>query len=116
MVKIEWKTPEVSTPNATLRYFMVLKGLDGQKMTVNEFYVDTYCGLLCEDLQQNYCNNTALTITTCLKVFIYENITGYLKNHWTKHRLVCIYNDEFSMQLSDMGVIFYNSGIFENFL
>ena len=21
--------------------------------------------------------------------FVYENITSYFKNHWTKHRLIC---------------------------
>ncbi len=34
------------------------------------------------------------TLTTCFngkKISCYENITGYLKNHWTKDRLVCIH-------------------------
>ncbi len=50
--------------------------------------------------------------TRCL---IYENITGYLKNHWTKHRLVCTHSDAFSMLMPNMGTTLSNSEIFENF-
>ncbi len=43
---------------------------------------------------------------------VYENITGYLKNHWTKHRLVCIHFDAFSEQIPNMDVKFNNSEFF----
>ncbi len=31
-----------------------------------------------------------------------ENITGNLKNHWTKHRHICTNNDAFSMLVPNM--------------
>ncbi len=31
-----------------------------------------------------------------------ENTTGYLKNHWTKHRLVCTHFNAFSMLILNM--------------
>ncbi len=46
-----------------------------------------------------------------LRCVIGENITGYVKNRWNKHRLVCIHFDSFSMLFSNMSVIFYNSAI-----
>ena len=39
----------------------------------------------------------------------YENITDYLKNHWTKHRLVCIHFDAFSMLILDMDTLVFNN-------
>ncbi len=50
------------------------------------------------------------------KMCVDENIAGYLKNHWTKHRLVCTLSDTFFMLMPNIGMIFYNSEIFENFL
>ena len=47
---------------------------------------------------------------------VYENITSFLKNHWTKHRQVCTHFDPFSMLITNMDIIFYNSEIFDNFL
>ena len=49
-----------------------------------------------------------------------ENITGYLKNHWTKHRLVCIHSGVFwlfSMQILNL-VTYFKIVIFffQNFL
>ncbi len=38
-----------------------------------------------------------------------ENHTGYLKNHWTKHRLVCIRSYAFSMLIPNMVIILNNS-------
>ena len=38
--------------------------------------------------------------------------TGNLKNHWTKHRLVCTHLDAFFMLIPNMGIIFYNFDIF----
>ncbi len=35
-----------------------------------------------------------------------ENITSYLKNHWTKHRLVCNHFDAFSMLISNTDTVF----------
>ncbi len=32
---------------------------------------------------------------------VYENNTGILKNHWTKHRLVCAYLAAFFMLISN---------------
>ncbi len=43
------------------------------------------------------------------RCLVYKNITGYLKNHWTRHRLVCTHFDEFSMLIPSMGTISYNS-------
>ena len=43
------------------------------------------------------------------RCLVFENITGYLKNHWNKHRLVCTHFDAFSMLISNMGAIFKNS-------
>ena len=40
---------------------------------------------------------------------VYENATGYLKNYWTKHRLVCIHVDPFAMLIPNMDKIFKNS-------
>ncbi len=42
-----------------------------------------------------------------------ENITGYFKNHWTKHRHVCTHFDAFSMLMLNMGTSINNSEIFE---
>ncbi len=36
-------------------------------------------------------------------VIFYVKTTGYLKNHWTKHRHVCIHFDAFSMLISNSG-------------
>ncbi len=44
-----------------------------------------------------------------------ENIIGYLKNHWTKHRHVCTHFDAFSMLIPNMYIIFYTFKISENF-
>ena len=44
-------------------------------------------------------------------VLYYENIADYLTNHWTKHRLVCIHFDAFSMLISNMDTTFDNSEI-----
>ncbi len=45
-------------------------------------------------------------------ILYYENITGYLKNHCTKHRLVCTHSDALSMLIPNMGIKFKN---FEQF-
>ncbi len=34
--------------------------------------------------------------------FACENITGYLKNHWTKHRHVCTHSEAFFMPIPNM--------------
>ncbi len=47
------------------------------------------------------------------RCLVYQNITGYLKNHWTKHRLVCTYFDAFSMLIPNMSTTCDNS---EHFL
>ncbi len=44
-----------------------------------------------------------------------ENITSYLKNHWTKHRLICTHFDAFSMLIPNMYRISYKSEMFEIF-
>ena len=41
--------------------------------------------------------------------FVYEYITGYLKNRWAKHKLVCIHFDAFSTLISNMGTKLYSS-------
>ena len=46
-------------------------------------------------------------------IFAYENTIGYLKNHWTKHRLVCIHFDALSMPSPNMTIIFDISEFFE---
>ena len=33
---------------------------------------------------------------------VHENTTSYLKNHWTKHRLVCTHFDAFFMLIPNM--------------
>ena len=50
------------------------------------------------------------------RFLVYENITGYLKNHWTKHRHVCTHFYTFSMLIPNMGISFKNCEIFENVL
>ncbi len=47
--------------------------------------------------------------------FVYVNTTGYLKNHWTKHRLVCTHFDAFSMLIPNMGAKCNNFEIFKQF-
>ncbi len=42
--------------------------------------------------------------------------TGYLKNHWTKHMLVCTHFDAFCMLIPNMDIKFKNSEIFKNFV
>ena len=49
----------------------------------------------------------------CIHFDVYENITGYLKNHWTKHSLICTHFDAFSMLILNMDIKFKNSKIFE---
>ncbi len=46
----------------------------------------------------------------------YGNIIEYLKNHWTKYRLVCTHFDAFHMLSPNMDIIFNNFEIFDNFL
>ncbi len=50
------------------------------------------------------------------RCLVYENITSYLKNHWTIHRHVCIHFDAFSILIPNMDTKCYNSEIFQNFL
>ena len=50
------------------------------------------------------------------KCFLCEISTDYLKNHCTKHRLVCTHFDAFSMLIPNMGTKYISSEIFENFL
>ena len=45
-----------------------------------------------------------------------ENITGYLKNHWTKRGLACTHFDAFFMLISYLGTLINNSLTFEYFL
>ena len=48
---------------------------------------------------------------------VHENTTGYLKNHWTKHRLVCThFDDAFSMLIPNMDTVFQNYQNYEHFL
>ncbi len=42
-------------------------------------------------------------------MFVYEYTTGYLKNHWTKHRHVCTHFHAFSMTISNMSIMFNKS-------
>ena len=49
------------------------------------------------------------------RCFDIENTTGYLKNRWTKHRLVCIHFDLFHKLIPDMDTILNISEIFECF-
>ncbi len=42
--------------------------------------------------------------------------TGYLKNHWTKHGLVCTHFVAFFMLIPNMDMILTNSEIYENFM
>ncbi len=44
---------------------------------------------------------------SCIEDFFNETVTCYLKNHWTKHRLVCINFDVFSMLVLNVGIILY---------
>ncbi len=43
---------------------------------------------------------------------VQENNTGYLKNHWTKHWLVCTHFDAFLMLNLKMNINIKNSTIF----
>ncbi len=44
-----------------------------------------------------------------------SNPTGYLKNYWIKHRLVCIHFDAFSMLIPNMDMKINNFEIFDFF-
>ncbi len=44
---------------------------------------------------------------------VYENITGYLKNHCIKYRLVCIHFDVFPILTPNMGTILNIFGILD---
>ncbi len=57
-----------------------------------------------------------LTICFNRKMSCFWNITGYLKYSWTKHWLVCIPFAAFSMLIPNMGTIFNNFEIFDQFL
>ncbi len=59
----------------------------------------------------------ALTTQVSMKVdVLFMKIQiGYLKNHWTKHRLVCTHFDSFFMLIPNMVTKFNKSEIFENF-
>ncbi len=46
----------------------------------------------------------------------YENITRYLKNHWTKYRLVCTHFGAFCMLMPNTGMKCIISEIFENLM
>ncbi len=46
------------------------------------------------------------------RYLIYDNITGYLKNHWTKHRHVCTHFAAFTMLILNMDMNI--TEIFEN--
>ena len=46
---------------------------------------------------------------------LYEKTIDYLKNHWTKHRLVCKHSDAFSIPIPNMGTILNNSEFFWKF-
>ncbi len=41
-----------------------------------------------------------------IEIDVYENTTGYLKNHWTNHKACCTHFDVFSMLNSNMGMKF----------
>ncbi len=45
---------------------------------------------------------------------MHENTTGYLKNHWTKLKLVCIYLDVFNMMILNMAKRWNKSEFFDN--
>ncbi len=60
-----------------------------------------------------YTNNTH--VSTDRRWLVYENITGYLKNHWTKHRLACTHSDQFSKAIPNMTPKLNNFEIFEKF-
>ena len=47
------------------------------------------------------------------RCLVYDNTTEYLKNHWTKHRLVCT-RFAFPMLIPIMSIKFKNSKIVEN--
>ncbi len=38
-----------------------------------------------------------------------QNLIGYLKNHWTKHRLVCTHSNAFFMTIPNMFKTFNDS-------
>ncbi len=47
------------------------------------------------------------------RCLVYENTTGYLKNHWTKRRHVCTHFDAFSMLIPNMDEKYNNSFFFK---
>ena len=61
-----------------------------------------------------------VTLTTSLNgrkmLYIWENITGYLKNHWTKHSLVWIHFNANSMLIPNMGMTFQNCEILKRLI
>ncbi len=50
------------------------------------------------------------------KCHAYECYIDYFKNHWTKHKLVCIHSDVFSILIPNLGISVKNSEVFENFM
>ncbi len=65
---------------------------------------------------------TSLQVHTMANVFsvrrclVYENITGYLKNHCTKNMHVYTHFDVFLIVIQNMGTIFNNFDFFKIFL
>ncbi len=49
------------------------------------------------------------------RYLIYENLTGYLKNRYTKHRLVCTHSEAFFMLILNIGMSISNFEFFEFF-
>ena len=56
------------------------------------------------------------TVSQRVSIHNIENTKGYLKNRRTKHKLVCIHFDTFSMLIPNMGTIFNNSELLKNVL
>ncbi len=71
------------------------------------------CGVLQRETDCNALLQVQKNKRTCLA---HENITCYLKNHWTKHGHVCTHFDAFSMLIPNMDMTRNNSKIFENFI
>ena len=54
------------------------------------------------DYKREQMSGDVITCSSSRRCLVYENTTGYLKNHWTKHRLACIHFDAFFMLMASM--------------
>ena len=64
---------------------------------------------------QDFQSLCGIRFTGSIRGIVYEDTTGYPKNHWTKHIHVCMRFDAFSTLISNMTILLNKSEIFGKF-